>query len=397
MNPVSQAAGPVICTIIAKNYLAQARTLTESFLAHHPGGRVFVAVVDGLDGAFDPAQEQFVTLDARALPIAAFAQMTFRYAVVELCTALKPFLLEYLLARESLPSLFYVDPDICFFGALTPLLNALQTADVVLTPHILTPLPDAQVEQEVSILQVGIYNLGIIGLNACAPTRAMLHWWQARLQTLCLAEVSRGLFMDQRWADLIPVFCERVAIVRDPGCNAAYWNLHERHMSQAGGQWLVNHRPLVFYHFSGLVIHEPEKLSRSLPADSMQARPELRPLFSEYRRRLLAHGWAECSQWPDGNSCFDNGVPIPPLARQVWRTIGGETRWPKPLQTQAADSFFNWLNREVPERLQAQPALTELARQIYNLRPELRQSFPDMWHTQRVAFLNCSSRMAQRR
>ena len=34
------------CTIIARNYLAQARVLAETFREHHPDGRFFVLVID---------------------------------------------------------------------------------------------------------------------------------------------------------------------------------------------------------------------------------------------------------------------------------------------------------------------------------------------------------------
>jgi hypothetical protein len=38
-----------ICTIIAKNYLAQARCLAESFYEQHPDGRMFVLLIDQPD------------------------------------------------------------------------------------------------------------------------------------------------------------------------------------------------------------------------------------------------------------------------------------------------------------------------------------------------------------
>jgi hypothetical protein len=58
-----------ICTIIAKNYLAHARCLTESFLAQHPGGRVFVLLADRIDGCFDPSAEPFTLIEADKLGI----------------------------------------------------------------------------------------------------------------------------------------------------------------------------------------------------------------------------------------------------------------------------------------------------------------------------------------
>src|SRR4051812_9000390 len=48
-----------ICTIIAKNYLAAARVLAQSFHEQHPSARCHVLVIDEIEDYFDPAQEPF--------------------------------------------------------------------------------------------------------------------------------------------------------------------------------------------------------------------------------------------------------------------------------------------------------------------------------------------------
>ena len=48
-----------ICTIIAKNYVAQARVLARTFLELHPGSRCYVLVIDEFDGYLDPSAEAF--------------------------------------------------------------------------------------------------------------------------------------------------------------------------------------------------------------------------------------------------------------------------------------------------------------------------------------------------
>jgi hypothetical protein len=83
-------SSPVICTIVAKNYLAQARCLTDSFLEHHPKGRVFVLLVDRPEGYFDPAAERFTTVLVEDIGIPNFGAMMFRYTLLELSTAVKP-------------------------------------------------------------------------------------------------------------------------------------------------------------------------------------------------------------------------------------------------------------------------------------------------------------------
>src|SRR6266550_3930177 len=101
-----------ICTIIAKNYVAYARVLAESFRQHHPDGRCFTLVIDDIAGYLDPAQEPFELITPDQLDLRGFEHMAGRYEVLELSTAVKPGLLRYLLHDRGLEKVAYLDPDI---------------------------------------------------------------------------------------------------------------------------------------------------------------------------------------------------------------------------------------------------------------------------------------------
>ena len=104
------------CTIVARNYLAQARVLARSFFEQHPDGEFTVLVVDG-DQPFQPEPgDEFavfipteVGLDERELH-----RLAVMYDVMELATAVKPWLLKTLLARGA-TEVTYFDPDIEIF------------------------------------------------------------------------------------------------------------------------------------------------------------------------------------------------------------------------------------------------------------------------------------------
>ena len=51
------------------------------------------------------------------------------------------------------------------------------------------------------------------------------------------------MFTDQRWADFVPCFFEH-HILKDPGYNVAYWNLHARRLTADGGGYVVDGEPL---------------------------------------------------------------------------------------------------------------------------------------------------------
>ena len=82
-----------VCTIIAKNYAPFARVLARSFLEHHPDGRCFALVIDDVEGYIDPALEPFELVTPADLAIEDFDRMAALYNVLELSTAVKPWLL----------------------------------------------------------------------------------------------------------------------------------------------------------------------------------------------------------------------------------------------------------------------------------------------------------------
>ncbi|HEV7786545.1 MAG TPA: hypothetical protein VGQ28_14455, partial [Thermoanaerobaculia bacterium] len=230
-------SGPLACTIIANNYLAYARAFTRSFLERHPAGSVCVLIVDRPQPGHRYEDEPFAVTFADQLGISGFSHFSFRYSIVELSTAVKPWFLLHLHRTLGVDRVCYFDPDILILGDLGELYDRVGRADAVLTPHLTAPIDDSLVPGEREILLSGIYNLGFLGLAFNDRTLAFLDWWKQRLYRWCLHEVDKGLFVDQRWMDLAPAFLPRTEILRDPGYNVAYWNLVHRTLTRRDGSW----------------------------------------------------------------------------------------------------------------------------------------------------------------
>ena len=101
-----------ICTIIAKNYVAQAQVLADSFYEHHPDGTCTVLVIDDFEGYIDPAEVSFelVGFDSIGVGQEDRHRMAASYDVLELSTAAKPWLLRHLLQRPGTDSVTYLIP-----------------------------------------------------------------------------------------------------------------------------------------------------------------------------------------------------------------------------------------------------------------------------------------------
>jgi hypothetical protein len=313
-----------LCTIIAKNYIAHARTLVDSFREFHPEIACYVLIVDEFEGYVVPADEQFEVMSLRELELPKMRSLCFKYNVTELCTATKPFLLEHLLQVRSIQKVLYIDPDVLVTGRLTELYAKLDSFDIVLTPHVEADFPDDGLQPDDSaVLQTGLFNLGFIGVRDSQNTREFLGWWKGKLQNKCVVHVQGGLFVDQKFIDLASVLFENIYVEKCTGYNVAYWNLHSRKIGKSNGMWMCNGGPLYFFHFSGYQQDDRESLTTHIPKSEMRYRltdrPELREMFSEYAQRVESHGYAESHEWPYTFATFANGKAIPYVYRKLYR------------------------------------------------------------------------------
>jgi len=319
-----------ICTIIAKNYVAFARTLVQSLRAFHPDYQCYVLIVDDFEGYIDPADEPFEIVKLTDLAIPNLPDFCFKYDIKELCTATKAHLLDYLIREKSVARLIYLDPDILVTASLDGVFEKLGTYDIVLTPHLDTDFPnDDLLPDDGYVLRAGQFNLGFIGVNASDNAQSLLKWWQPKLYQKCIVDLMHGYFVDQKFVDFVPIFFGNIFLERDTGYNVAYWNLHSRRISRSDGDWKCNDRPLYFFHFSG---YQPEsaEISSHIPGSvarhRLSHRPELRELFAEYKNLLMQNGYAQTSAWPYTFGYFKTGERIPDSLRSHYRSLPGAWR-----------------------------------------------------------------------
>lgn len=320
----STGATRAIFTICSCNYLGQALTLMESVREFEPNCERYIVLVDRMTPALDLPAHSATFIWAEQLGIADFEFTAFRFDVLELNTNVKPTALKHLLRSHE--AAVYLDPDTRLYGPLTTVWDALSTASIALTPHMLSPAPvDAQ-PSERDLLRFGVFNLGFVGVSATGEGPSFLTWWEARCLNHGYQSPADGLFVDQKFINLVPTYFQHVAILRDPGLNVAYWNLHSRMLSEHGSGWKVNRSAdLAFMHFSGFIFTPDEsdkhRITKYGCNVSLDARPDLLPLFAEYRAALARNGYGKYISLPYSFGAFDNSVPIPRLARRVAASV----------------------------------------------------------------------------
>jgi glycosyltransferase involved in cell wall biosynthesis/SAM-dependent methyltransferase len=366
-----------VCTIASKNYLGMVRVFAESVQRTNPGTPVYVLLADRVENRFDPANEPYHLITLDELDNIPNAQhFFFKYDPIELNTAAKPYFLEYLFRKFGVEKICYFDPDIMVFSGLDNLWKLMDIHSMVVTPHITAPYEDELHPNELELNLAGVFNLGFIGLANTPTSAAFLAWWQVRLYDYCYMNPSIGMHVDQNWVNFAPAMYADVFILRDPAYNIAYWNLHERgrRLRFEGDTLFIDHRPAVFYHFSGFDPDHMNAISRHQDRFVLADFPNLQPLFAYYQDLLQRNDFAGIKKWPYAFGRFDNDVRIPQLARVLYSRLSREQihSFGDPFATSGPHTFFDWIN--LPG---GYPGLTRLQMEIHRARVDLQKTFPD--------------------
>ncbi len=314
--------GLAVFTICSNNYLPFAHVLLESVRRCHPEASLFLCLADRVLEAPGTYRPDWTVIAAQDLPIPDFAGFAFRYDIMEFNTALKPFMVLHLLEECGFDAAIYLDPDIEVFLPLVAVTAALQGgASFVLTPHLCSPCEDRREPNDLSIMRAGAYNLGFLGVSRTDEAIRLVRWWARRLLFQCVNAQAEGLFVDQKFMDLIPGFARNATICRDTTLNVAYWNLQQRRLDCVGEGWTVDGAPLGFFHFSGFNPAIPDRLSKHDPRFVGVLPEPLARLMAHYAELLLARGYGAAPGQSYSYGRFASGTEIHPLIRKMFRDL----------------------------------------------------------------------------
>jgi len=320
-----------VFTSAALNYIPKVRILFNSIKKFHPDWKLHLALADKKDEDFDLSDEIFDSVYSVAeLDIPDYESWAFKHSIVELATAIKPFMFLKLFKLSNCQKVIYLDPDIVVFSQLDDILDYLDEYNILLTPHLVEPdkTIEAIMDNEISCLKHGIYNLGFLGLSNKSETIKFLNWWSDRLYHFCRDDIPNGLFTDQRWIDFVPAFFEGVNVLKSPRFNVATWNLNSRFVSISGNQeYYVNkNEKLGFYHFTGFDSGAHQVMSKK----NANNNPTINKLVTWYKKSI-------------------NSTLKDPLTKKLW-------------------SYANYTNGDKIEKIH---------RKIYSERHDLQKAFPD--------------------
>jgi hypothetical protein len=240
--------------------------------------------------------------------------MCFYYTPFELCCALRGFLHEYMFEQTDAQKWLFLDSDIMVYNSLNIIFEQLENSSILLTPHRTNPLPSKYISYEISYLKTGLYNAGFLGLRKTDTSRMFISWFKDMLRRFAFNDYSsqenylRGLFVDQMWLNLVPLYFSEVGLCLEEGANLGHWNLLGKTLTQDNlGNISINGKPILFIHFSGWDINNINKVSNYAPMYDDETPSLWSEISKEYRDRLLKNDYEDFINLPYAFNYFHNG------------------------------------------------------------------------------------------
>lgn len=330
------------------NYLNRARVLANTLREHHENWCLWAVIVDMPPESFTfhLESEPFDRLImGHELYPDNWERWVFQHDVVEACTGVKGRALQKIMQSSNAEVVIYLDPDIAVFNSLDPILSELEDAAIVLTPHRVVPEPAADLrairDNEIASLRHGIFNLGFLGVSHSADGQAFADWWASRLDDWCFDRLDDGLFVDQKWCNLVPCLFEGVKILRDPGYNVASWNLSNRELQfSSAGEAQINGHPLRFFHFTKF-----GPAGQTMTQRYAQENVEIYELWWWYGHQIEQMTEVSIPENWWHYDYFDNGKLIPKRVRELYKNDESLQKiYPNPFNADCG--FFDLLLRD---------------------------------------------------
>jgi hypothetical protein len=289
------ASRTAVVTVATRSHFHRASCLHESVGRHLPEADRFVVLADR-DVDQQLQAQAFEVIPVEALPIPDVAAFVHRYNAAELSFATKPWALAEMF-RRGYDRVIFLDSDIVVYSSLRPMLDMLDSASILLTPHFADVREGAAGGSEIGILLAGAYNSGFVGLSRSPAAERFAEWWGQKMLHDCRVDIDRGYVGDQRWLDLVPGMFDGVCVVRHLGWNVGRWNLDGRPLTSVNGEWRIGGEPLVFFHFSGL-LSDADAAGQQRNLEAGPLTQEVRALVDDYAKALERHGAQKYSQLP---------------------------------------------------------------------------------------------------
>jgi len=276
----------VFCTIITSDYIHYALALRESLLQFQESVQLYILVSDVEAGLKEKVQTDYPQtyviypdeVCSGGLGKAIYEKYAHTYTD-GFRWSMKPVFMKYILEKHHKNSIIYLDCDIQFFSDYAFLWNLFADYKCILSPHNRSLSAQNDSFNFKMNFTEGIYNGGFFGARKDALD--VLDWWAEACLFECRVDKENGMYVDQKYLDILPARFEKVYSIKHLGCNVADWNISECKRVKVKEVVKINGvYEIVFIHFSNgelvNILNGNDKL--------------LLPYFTIYAERLQKYG-----------------------------------------------------------------------------------------------------------
>jgi hypothetical protein len=342
-----------ICCVVTKDYIPGFIVLYTSIFRHQTIP-LYLLVSD-----IEPSEAPSLSIQLQALfrePVSEFlhlvtpfqiygeaaSQMRFYYDAFEFATAAKAGIHAWMQEHTDVECWLYLDTDMLCFGSLDPIFDQLQSASILLTPHLAHPAPS--LAGDLQNLAAGAFNGGVLGVRRSDESQRFTRWYQQVLEFFCLNDPPLSaaerftqatvIFSDQRWLDLVPAYFPATHVAAQRGFNVGHWNVEQDQLNRQSSSLYIGNDPVILLHLSGLIADAPNRLSKHSPID-WSGSTVWQQIHSDYVQALMP-----LKQVFSGHyrySSYPNGSAVPKAHRRLYlkHILAGGPRIEDPFQHQA--------------------------------------------------------------
>ncbi len=253
-------------TITTKNHLDKTLTLFDSILAYDSTSTLHILCVNGVVPACLTANRpnlRTYTIDSLLL---ADSDVAFRvrlalakYGDIKaggnydlLRWSIKPLFAQYMRKLRGFKTLVYIDNDVYFHADYKFIGRLLDDCNVLLSPHWRPIKPTSDGSWKYNFIH-GQYNAGFVGFGESCDK--FLDWWSEMCMIACEQNPAEGLWVDQKYLDVVPLYFKNTKILEHLGCNVAAWNSEYLTRTNHKDKVLINNTfEVVFIHYSPVTI-----------------------------------------------------------------------------------------------------------------------------------------------
>ena len=250
--------------------------------------------------------------------------MSVRYNTVELCTALKPWLMLHVLAKGE--AAVHLDADVRVYAPLAGLTELLREHPLRAHPPSARTAAGRRARAELSVdaARRRVQHRADRSRSRDGRPRSCCGGGAIAREPSPASNPSEGLSTTSAGPAWSPAWSSGSASGATPAPTSATGVWRRARSDPMPGQVMIGGQPLRCFHFTGFDPSQPERLSRYDNRTRLESQPVLAELCEDFAERLAAHDHEASSRWPYGFAATASGAALDSRLRALWDRAAGE-------------------------------------------------------------------------